>query len=323
MGHSNPTIGLPAGFRDSLHDEARGRRNIEARLAGLFESAGYGEILPSGVEFFDVYVRGHQSVRDAAFKFLDRNDHLLALRADFTPAIARIVASGALGESLPYRLWYAGSVYRKADLHRGRFHELRQVGAELIGVNGIPSDAEILDLAFRCLDTAGVTDAQLHVNHAGIFRGIIGSLGLGAEALRRVREDIDRKDMRRVTAFLESQGVDSGTRTQLDAVCRCVGGIDVLGALRPLIKNHESLLAMDDLTALSERLPQWRGRIVFDLTEIDELEYYTGMMAAFFSPRSNAELGKGGRYDALLREYGRNLPAVGFSFDVDRLAGAQ
>jgi ATP phosphoribosyltransferase regulatory subunit len=77
---------------------------------------------------------------------------------------------------------------------------------------------------------------------------------------------------------------------------------------------------MDDLLELAERLPCWKDRLLFDLTEIDELEYYTGMMFAIFSPRLKSELGKGGRYDALLQEFGRSLPAVGFSFSLDGLA---
>jgi ATP phosphoribosyltransferase regulatory subunit len=42
-------------------------------------------------------------------------------------------------------------------------------------------------------------------------------------------------------------------------------------------------------------------------------------MFTLFSPRLSGELGKGGRYDALLKEFGADLPAVGFSFSMDRL----
>ena len=53
--------------------------------------------------------------------------------------------------------------------------------------------------------------------------------------------------------------------------------------------------------------------------KIDEMEYYTGVMFSFFSPRLTSELGRGGRYDTLLQEFGRSLPAVGFSFSLDGL----
>ncbi len=321
--HHNNTIGLPSGFRDVLFEEARARRQIESTFAGVFEGRGYHEIVPSGVEFLDVYARGNQSVKDVTFKFLDRDDNLLSLRADFTPAIARIVAAGALGEAAPYRLWYAGSVYRKADLHRGRFHEFRQIGAELVGIPSLESDLEILTTALDCLDASGMRDVQLHVNHAGIFRGLITSLGLTGDALRSLRTEIDHKDMRRMAARLERQGVDVQVREQLEAVCRCVGGKEMLASTADRIRNAESRRGIETLLELSRGLSRWGDRVIYDLTEIDEMEYYTGIMFAFFSPRLSSELGRGGRYDALLQEFGRALPAVGFSFAVDGLAELQ
>ncbi len=316
----NNTIGLPSGFRDILFDEARARRQIESVFATVFAEHQFREIVPSGVEFLDVYARGNQSVKDLTFKFLDRDDNLLSLRADYTPAIARIVAAGALGDEMPHRLWYAGSVYRKADLHRGRFHEFRQMGAELIGPGPNEGDVEILRTALSCLDAGGMNDVQLHVNHAGVFRGLIGSLGLAGDALKSIKTEIDHKDMRRVAARLERQGVDPQVREQLEAVSRCVGGKEILAATAGVIRNDETKQAIDALMRVSEGLSRWSERIIFDLTEIDEMEYYTGIMFAFFSPRLSRELGRGGRYDTLLQEFGRSLPAVGFSFAVDGLA---
>jgi ATP phosphoribosyltransferase regulatory subunit len=313
-------VPLPPGFRDVLTTEARTRRRIEDAFARAFDRAGFNEIAPSGVEYLDVYARSGQHAREVTFKFLDRDDNLLAMRADFTPAIARIVASGALGTEVPHKLWYSGPVFRKADLNRGRYHELRQIGAELIGANSIERDVEMLQLALTALEEAGIHDAQLHLNHAGVFRGIINNLGLNGDELQKVKEQIDRKDMRHLASRLESRGVDSSLRQQLDGICRCVGDQETVKRTRGIVRNEESRAALDSLLKLSERLEPWKGRIVFDLTEIDEMEYYTGVMFTIFSPRLSSELGKGGRYDALLREYGQELPAIGFSCSLDRLA---
>jgi len=313
------TLGLPTGYRDVVFDEARSRRLIERQFAEVFDKRGFGEISPSGVEFLDVYTRGRQSIKELTFKFLDRDDNLLALRADFTPAIARVVSSGVLGEEVPYRVWYCGNVFRKADVHRGRFHEFRQIGAELLGLNSIERDVEILEVALECLAAAGMKDVQLHLNHAGIFRGIISSLSLDPEALRQVKTEIDRKDMRRVAARLQDFGVAPDVQRQVNAICRCVGTKDDLCEARAAIDNTEAAAAIDELLELASRLSPRTDNIVFDLTEIDEMEYYTGVMFAFFSSRVSAEVGKGGRYDALLQEFGRSMPAVGFSFSMDNL----
>jgi ATP phosphoribosyltransferase regulatory subunit len=313
------TIGLPTGFRDVIFDEARSRRRIEQQFAEVFDKRGFGEISPSGVEYLDVYTRGRQSIKDITFKFLDRDDNLLALRADFTPAIARVVSSGVLAEEVPYRIWYSGNVFRKADVHRGRFHEFRQIGAELLGTNSIERDVEVLQVALACLSSAGIKNVYLHLNHAGIFRGIIKSLSLDPDALRQVKTEIDRKDVRRVALRLQDFGVARDVQRQVDAICRCVGTREDLLAARKAIDNPEAASAMDELLELSSRLSSGTENIVFDLTEIDEMEYYTGVMFAFFSPKVSTELGRGGRYDTLLREFGRSMPAVGFSFSLDNL----
>ncbi|MGB6032327.1 MAG: ATP phosphoribosyltransferase regulatory subunit, partial [Bacteroidota bacterium] len=91
-----------------MFEEARRRRTVETRLAAVFNSKGYGEVSPSTVEFLELYTRGKQHVRDEAIRFLDRNDQLLALRADFTPAVARIVGGQLRRSPGPIKAWYTG-----------------------------------------------------------------------------------------------------------------------------------------------------------------------------------------------------------------------
>ncbi len=125
--------------------------------------------------------------------------------------------------------------------------------------------------------------------------------------------------MRRVAARLQDFGVAPEVQRQVNAICRCVGTKDDLCAARAAIDNPVAAAAIDELLTLADQLAPWTKNIVFDLTEIDEMEYYTGVMFAFFSPRVSTELGKGGRYDSLLQEFGRSMPAVGFSFSMDNL----
>lgn len=315
-------LGLPTGFRDVLFDDAQARRRIENEFAAIFGSAGYREIIPSGVEYLEVYARGKQGIHDRAIRFLDRDDNLLALRADFTPAIARIVAARLREIAPPLRLWYSGPVFRKTDRHRGRYQEFAQIGAELLGDASPAADGEILEVALCCLERAGLQNVRVHINHAGIFRGIVNSLGLLAEPLAEVRSAIDRKDMRALEVRLEELGVDGKARAEVHALSRCVGDAQALARAATAISNDESRRAIDELATLSGTLGRWQERVVFDLTEIDEMEYYTGIMFTFLSPSHPEELGRGGRYDLLLREFGADMPAIGFSFSVDYLRGS-
>lgn len=314
------TIGLPAGFRDTLFDDAAKRRTITTRLAPYFEERGYREVSPSTIEFLDLYARGHQSARQRAYRFLDRDDNLLALRADFTPSVARIAAGPLKDEPLPLRLWYGGSVFRKTGRERGGFIEMAQIGAEMIGDGSTTSDVEILNLMLASLENLGIKGLSLHLNHAGVFRGILRELRLSPKDVRALKAEIDRKDVRALATHLDLIGIGAELQQQLHHLSRLVGPSSVLDEALRVLTNDESRSAIKQLRDIASRLDRWRDIITFDLTEIDDLEYYTGVMWAVFTSQLNRELGKGGRYDTLLREFGRDLPAIGFSLSLDALA---
>ncbi len=315
----NESIGLPPGFRDVLFDEARALRNVESKLAHVFEDAGYGEIIPSSIEFFETYLRGNESVRERAYRFLNRDDMLLALRADFTLSVARIAATRLAGMLPPYRVWYCGNVFRKVDASRGNYKETSQAGAEFLGVDSATSDAEILLVALNCLAALGSDDVQLHLNHAGIFKGLVDALGLDPEALQHVKSEIDRKDTRAIALRLREFGADSDLASHLDLLSKSIGDEKVLARAEKQISIPASLAAINELRQIADALSFWKGNLTFDLTEIDEMEYYTGVFFSFFSPKLKHELGRGGRYDNMLAGFGAPMPAVGFSFSMDEL----
>jgi ATP phosphoribosyltransferase regulatory subunit len=309
----------PQGFRDILFDEAARHRRIEQTFRETLADAGYREIIPSGIEFLELYERGHQHIHDLALRFLDRQDNLVALRADFTPAIARILASRPVPAGLPLKIFYAGNVIRRPDASRTMQAESWQAGAELIGAAEGEADSSIVDLALRSVEALGIHGATIHLNHAGILRGLIEEMRLDEAALEKVQGDIDRKDARSLAGRLQALGVDDRLQRQVRLVSQCAGNIDALAEVREAVTAPKSSAALLSLLTIHEQLPQWRDRITFDLTERDELEYYTGMMFSIVHPAAPHELGKGGRYDGLLPAFGLNLPAIGFSLWTDRL----
>ncbi len=68
-------------------------------------------------------------------------------------------------------------------------------------------------------------------------------------------------------------------------------------------------------------------RITFDLTFTRNLDYYTGIVFEYRTPQAAGHqlLAGGGRYDELIRLLGaaRDVPAVGFTIDVDHVMQAQ
>lgn len=78
--------------------------------------------------------------------------------------------------------------------------------------------------------------------------------------------------------------------------------------------------AVTGMRAVHELLaPNVAERIIFDLGLIRSLGYYTGAIFQVYDPAYGVPIGIGGRYDELIGQFGRPLPAVGFALNVERL----
>ena len=90
---------------------------------------------------------------------------------------------------------------------------------------------------------------------------------------------------------------------------------------RRLIRNERSIQALDHLEEIYtvfEGLGLAR-HLTIDLGEVQGFDYYTGILFRAYVPQLGFEVANGGRYDGLPATFGEDLPAVGFSFSLDRL----
>ena len=93
------------------------------------------------------------------------------------------------------------------------------------------------------------------------------------------------------------------------------GGPEVLRSLPGPLEG-----AATGMRSVHARLePEVAGRIIFDLGLVRGLGYYTGAVFQVYDPAYGIPIGIGGRYDELLGQFGRPLPAVGFALNVERL----
>jgi ATP phosphoribosyltransferase regulatory subunit len=306
----------PPGALDLTGEAARRRRQLQRASMAVLERAGYEELIPPTLEYQDTFLRaGGAGVAERLIRFPDRDGRILALRYDFTASLARVAATTFAEAAKPLRLCYSGTVYRQEPERGGRPREMLQVGAELLGQPDLGADIEIVRLAIALLRAADVRDFQVNVGHVGVLAPGLASL---AEDLRtEVRRWIDRKDRGNLCRALAGASGDAATLTVLpfvigrrDALARALGL-----APRAATAGLERLLALDaELTA------EERAHVVYDLGEVRGLEYYTGMHFEVFVAGPGRAAGAGGRYDELMGRFGRPMPAVGLSLDLDTIA---
>jgi ATP phosphoribosyltransferase regulatory subunit len=304
---------IPPGALDLAGEAVRRRRQLERRMRERLEAAGYEEIIPPTFEYAEVFVRaGGADVADRLIRFLDLDGRLLALRYDFTASVARLAATKLADRGTPLRLSYAGNVFRQDPRREGRRpREVLQVGGELLGDDSVRADVEIVRRTIELLRCADVREFQLNLGHVGALAPALDALP--PEERAAVRGLIDRKDAAGLAA------VASGPLRTLPFVLGRREALDQAARVAP-----EARPAVARLQEIDAALPEDERRsVVYDFGEVRGLDYYTGFHFEVFVAGARTAVGAGGRYDDLMARFGRPLPAVGLSLDLDALAEAR
>ena len=170
---------LPTGVAALLFESARRRRDAEERLVARLEAAGYAEVILPILDYLEPYeALLTPAARGELYRFVDRDGELLALRADFTPMLARLLAPRLPSLALPLRLYYRGDVIRYQEERAGRAREFYQVGAELLGLAGEPAEREVLRLFLELATAAGGAALQVVLGFAGALDGLLLAAGV-------------------------------------------------------------------------------------------------------------------------------------------------
>ncbi len=315
---------IPTGTSTGLPLTAQRIRHVEKTLIEVLEGWDYRELIPPTFEYLDVLATGLEpEVLENCYKFPDRSTgRILLLRPDVTAQIARMVSMGMLGWEFPLRLCYRTTVFRYEPEHAGRDREVFQVGAELIGVDDVLTDAEVLFLLIECLQGLGLTSFKISLGHVGFFKGLLSQAGMSLEGRKRAEHAAARKDIPRLEEILTSEKVRKRTREGILETLGLYGQEEVLKRGAELAGTHRELVQALDRLRKVYRLLVANGMGAFidlDLGEFRGFDYYDGIAFDVFADGVGHELGGGGRYNHLMSRFGKSIPSTGFGFDVDRL----
>lgn len=311
---------IPPGTRDVLPDEMRELHAVMDGLRAALQGAGYDEVRTPTLEYEDVLRQGDESVATAAWKLFDDHGRLLVLRSDMTIPIARLVGQRFADHDGPLRLSYSGAAYRSVTRGRGQLTEFMQVGAELIGVEGVDGDAEIVALVLDALSACGLRRHSVGLGDGALYRALLNAFAVEPELADELMESLMRRDL----AGLEARVRIAGLPDALYEVPGLRGGPDVLDRAEEAM-GEVGATALIELRGLHEALSE-RGfgeRLILDLGLVHELGYYTGAVFEVYDPAVGFSLGGGGRYDQLMGRFGRPRPACGVALNVQHVHMAQ
>jgi ATP phosphoribosyltransferase regulatory subunit len=304
---------LAEGTQAHLPPAAGSRRAVLASLSQLYASWGYEAVEVPVLERFDPdHPRSAQ-----AFTFAGRDAGLLALRSDFTPAVARLVAAAwpeavSAGDGVPVRLQVSGPVFQALDPELARAREFHQIGVEMIGVRHPRADAELIHLARESVRVVGLVP-RVEIGNPGYVKALMDEASVPAEVRPSLAEAIDRKDPRDVEDALRDARATGWAARELAAAP------DLYGSLRRLddvVERVPPSAARDALVYLQGVLREFEddSELILDLGMARRLSYYVGVTFRAYTVDFGQPLLGGGRYDGAWA-----TRAAGFAMSLERL----
>lgn len=322
---SQRLLHTPEGVRDLYGTEYARKQQVELRLKESLRLWGYRDIQTPTFEFFDIFSReiGTTPSKEL-YKFFDKEGNTLVLRPDFTPSIARCAAKYFCEEQAPLRFSYLGNSFTNTSNLQGKLKEVTQMGAELINDPSVEADAEMIALVVQSLRKAGLERFQVAVGDVEYFKGLCGEAGLDEETELDLRAFISGKNYFAAQELLQERGVEESYQHRLLRLADLFGDMGSLPEAEAMAGNERSQGAVKRLKKLYALLQLYGAAdfISFDLGMLSKYRYYTGVVFKAFTYGVGEAIVKGGRYDRLLHQFGKDAPAVGFVMVVDSILEA-
>ena len=319
---------LPAGLADLLPpDAAREARAIDLAIE-RFAAFGYERVKPPLVEFEESLLGGPgAALGPQTFRLMDPvSQRMMGVRPDMTVQVARIAVTRLRHEPRPLRLSYGGNVIRVRGSALKPERQFAQVGTELIGVDSAEADAEAVLLAVDALRAIGVADLTVDLNLPTLVATVAAGLKLPAEALRRLRRALDRKDEAAVAKALgDKLGGDKKAADLFVGLLRAAGPAEsgiarLIGLKLPAAGAAEAARLAEVVKLVRAADPDLP--LTVDPVEYRGLEYQTGVSFSVFALKGRQELARGGRYSAGYPDDGASEPATGFTVYMDAVLAA-
>ncbi len=318
----NNLLHTPVGVRDIYSDECAKKIEIQNVIRDVMKSYAYDDIQTPTFEFFDIFNKERGSVASKnMYKFFDREGNTLVLRPDITPSIARAAAKYYLDEEFPIRLSYIGNTFINNNEYQGKLKEITQIGAELIGDTTSDADAELVAMVIKCLLKTGLTEFQVEIGHVNFFKGLLEESGIDESTEEELRVLISNKNNFGVEELLKNRDMSDELKNVFSKLPELFGGAEILDAAGDMTSNKKALDAIDRLKKLYSILSYYgvEKYVTFDLGMLSHYNYYTGIIFNAYTYGTGDAIVNGGRYDNLLKQFGKKSPSIGFGIIVDQL----
>ncbi len=300
---------LLKGFRDLLPVDVRKKDFVINTIKKVFVSYGFEPIETPALEYASTLLgKSGSETEKLIYKFKDRGEREIGLRYDLTVPLARFMRTYP-DLSLPFKRYQIQPVWRAEKPQAGRFREFLQCDFDIVGVNSFLADTEIIKITIECLESLGLKNFKIILNDRQILFETIKKAGVKEKEISSVIRTLDKLEKigpKAVEKELIKKGFGPKAKSILQAIKEAKPNQNISKIINNLKQNG------------------FEDKVEFYSTLARGLDYYTSIIFEIIDKKyQSGSIGGGGRYDNLAKNYqGKELPAVGLSFGIDRLIEA-
>ncbi|MEA3515362.1 MAG: histidine--tRNA ligase [Nanoarchaeota archaeon] len=331
---------IAKGVKDWYGKDAILRNEIKDKLRTVFERYGFNPIETPMIERTEVLgYKGGGEIQKEVFAVTDQAKRTLALRFDQTVPLARFYA-GNKDIKLPFKRYAIGEVFRDGPTQpeQGRYRIFTQCDIDILGVNNMTAEADLLALARDAFYELGLGEVEVNINNRKLLDGILDFANIEESAKNSVIVALDKMDkigLAGVKNELENISSDNEavnlTSMNIDKLIKVV---DIQGTneylFNELSKVIESENGKEGLNEVKQLL-DYSSAMNLNFVKLNPslargLDYYTGTTIEVYLQNKDivkSAILAGGRYDNMVGDFkgnGKEVPAVGMSFGLERLA---
>ena len=297
----------PRGMRDFYPEDMVWRNKVFDAFRAAGEAAGFEPYDACVVESYELLARkAGEEVGDQIYHFFDKSERHIALRAEMTPTLARMVAQRQKELSFPIKWTTIAQCFRYERMTKGRKREHYQWNVDIVGEESILAEVEVIGAAVDALRRMGLTtkDFKVHVSSRKFLGQLLSESGIAADKHAQVFLALDKRGKMpdaEIAAMLKDGGLTDA---------------DVAATFKIMdLKSYEGCEELKELFRLAE-IAGFADALEFDISVIRGLSYYTGIVFECFDTAGEFRaIFGGGRYDNLLTTIGGDpATAVGLGF---------
>nr|WP_302328603.1 ATP phosphoribosyltransferase regulatory subunit [Clostridioides difficile] len=291
------------------------RYKLKREIDKLFLDEEYFQIEPQLFEEYDEFTTINNKIPEESMVKVV-NGKVMVLRADITTSIIKSLVP-RWEDGLKLKLFYNSSIYKNTV----GIKEIRQIGCEYLGEASVEADREVVKLALKILEKYN-NNFILEVGSSKYIHGLLEELNLNKNCENQIKNLLYTKNTHELKVYIEELKIKREVKELLSNILSLQGNLyNVIEKSNKFYCNNKMKQALEELKQVNNLIEEcnFLDKARFDLSMITMLDYYEGIMFRGYYPNSYKEILSGGRYDSLTKEYGKEIPAIGFTLSVDEL----